>query len=205
MPFIYFKECILFDLINGTDTHFHLPKEYYGEVDFENLHSYTASWTSKIINSYNFLNQLLGRDFSNYAFLDIGSGKGKVVCQWQICLNQNNIKAPIYGIDFNEHLNNIAIKNYNKLFPKITHNLFCLDATLFEYDSLGDNIIIYLNNPLPADLLNLVLSKINNKDVILIYSNPVFSEIPFNLNYYLINQTNGFHPNSRTWIYRKNI
>ena len=113
LPIKYFLENHLFDIINRTDTHRWLPKEYYKEnlnnIDHGVL--YMSSWTSILKKSTLIGMQILENVNTCYDVLDVGSGKGKALLVW------SKLKFPkdtlIYGIEYNKDLAKISKAQIN--------------------------------------------------------------------------------------------
>ena len=110
LPPTYFLNTHLFDLLHGTDTSFWLPRAAHASepVNFDHGIYYMASWTSEIKRSFRFLSSVDSR-FSEFSFLDIGCGKGKVNIVWQQLLKRIGKVQPVCGIDYYEPLVRVAI------------------------------------------------------------------------------------------------
>ncbi|MGB0935758.1 MAG: hypothetical protein ACPGXY_06835, partial [Alphaproteobacteria bacterium] len=98
LPFFYFLENHLFDIVNRTETHTWLPKDHFTEspANFENGVLYMSSWTSIIQSATKFVLDSFSIEPADCAFVDIGCGKGKVMCVWRKMLPET---ASVIGID----------------------------------------------------------------------------------------------------------
>lgn len=100
LPVYYFFQAHLYDLIHGVDTHKWLPKTYLesdAALNKNEYYIYMASWTCEIKNIFEKIKSYLGKNFSEYTFIDIGCGKGKVPIVWnQCCINQKNKSANLW-------------------------------------------------------------------------------------------------------------
>ena len=143
-----------------------------GEVSYDPIN---VDRTSPSGNKY--LVQLL-QDLNitnNDSILDVGSGKGSAM--------RSMLKFPfarVDGVEFSEHIANIAIRNFEKLNVKRSDVLIC-DSSIFQHYDRYD--FIYFYNPFPANVMIKVMQKINqsiqgkDREVIIIYNNPVYHEI----------------------------
>ncbi len=94
-------------------------------------------------------------DFSQFAFIDLGSGKGRA-----LLLASEYPFREIIGIEVQPELNRIAQKNII-LFPsdgRRCHHIssLCMDAREFQFPN--DPILLYLFNPFPDYVLKAVMA-----------------------------------------------
>lgn len=199
----YFIENHLFDLINKTDTHKLVPlKELQTKSKFYK-HSvlYMSSWTSTIIKSTKIAMKLSKYNYEDTNFIDIGSGKGKVLLVWAKIFS---IKLSIYGFEINKMLHNIC-KNNLKIINNKNVTIFNHSATLINKKkfSKGNNII-YLYNPFDKIILKEFLTSIIFlKNVYIIYNNPVHADLFSKFNFELTCVEKSWHPNKSFNIYKK--
>jgi SAM-dependent methyltransferase len=123
----------------------------------------------------------LGTDLRRFTFVDLGSGKGRVL----LIASQYPFKSVI-GVEFSERLHNIAQANIAKFtdlaLAKVRPSSIQMDATGFDFSQLGDKII-FCANPFSASLMlrvmdNLESSLLQRKDeAILIYLTPISSQL----------------------------
>jgi SAM-dependent methyltransferase len=199
------KERIVFDLANGIDTITQIPKEdFRGAIGnlTHGLH-YSSSWTSEIVFGFDACRKYLGRDFENYAFLDIGCGRGKVQIKWQQLLQRQGLKQAVYGLDYYDHLIDAAQQNHRKVFQR-EGTFFCADATEFDYRSLGNRLIVYLFNPFDDVILRAVLQRLEGHSVLVIYNNPEQEHVLRDGGYRLLAEKRGFHPQAETIVLARN-
>jgi hypothetical protein len=203
LPLAYFAEAHLFDIINKTDTHRWIPdaSDSDGIPNSEHGHIYMCSWTSEIVRSFRLVHAFLGASFTDYNFIDIGCGKGKVVLCWERQLDKLGIKQNVYGVDYNEKLLSIASRNHQIMFHS-NGNFLCRDATKIETLNLSNGqVIIYLFNPFNSIMLQRLLGSIQTFKSVLIYNNPEHSGIIENAGYKTISRHDGFHPCCQTIVY----
>jgi len=204
LPLYYFSQSHLFDLIHKTNTHTWLLKENYDIAldNFEHGSMYMCSWTSEVKKIFNIVRNLLAKEFSNYTFIDVGCGKGKVAIIWKSECSKVKEKQYIIGLDYYKPLINVAQINHQIFFNE-QGNYFHLDATQTNYCDFGDKIILYFYNPFDEIIMEKVLDKLHLLKTIIIYNYPVHSDLIIQKGWEIIHQHNGFHPNLRTIIYKK--
>ena len=141
---------------------------------------YMSSWTYSINKVFKIVNRLLDNDpvlvsLSNgfnkrFNFIDVGSGKGKVLIQAKRKLKRIN---RIYGLEKDLELlytakNNLAITNTETI---LIHG----DASERVLTDLIDSpIIVFLYNPFKVDILEKFI-KNNPEIVMIIYMNPQYN------------------------------
>lgn len=206
LPFKYFVETHLFDLLNNTDTHTWLPKSQHETIpeNFEHGTFYMSSWSSEIQNSFHVIDKLLGDEFSEYSFIDIGCGKGKVVLTWRKACAQARKSQAIFGIDYYEPFLDIARNNNQRVFHD-DGNYSYEDATKTRFQAYGDKLIIYLANPFDEFILEKVITNLSSSKSIIIYNYPVHGEIIVKHGYKLIYEKMGSLPLAQTRIYSNHI
>ncbi len=204
MPFFYFFEVHLFDLINGTDTHTALPQGKYLDKpeNFDRGTFYMATGTNELKNSFKVVQFALGENFSKYSFVDLGCGKGKAMLVWQNELNKRKIPSPVIGIEYYAPLVEIARQNYQKVFHQ-NCDIHTVDATNFDFSVLGQYLMVYMFNPFDAQLLDRVLSNIANSHsaLVFIYLNPIHSSVLVDHGYKLIYEKKGWNNTLWTMIF----
>jgi len=90
--------------------------------------------------------------------------------------------ARVDGIERNERIATISIKNFKKLNITRT-NIYIGDAKEFEHYHRYN--MFYFYNPFPEDIMSIVIEKINqsiedkNREIILIYYHPVCHDVIF--------------------------
>lgn len=124
---------------------------------------------------------------ARYAFIDLGSGKGKA-----LLLASHHPFRRIIGVEYNPRLDTIAAANARIYrHPErcmYTIETVCGDAGAFELPA-GD-LLIYLFNPFKAAIMERVLANLERalqadggRDVLVVYQNPtqrmLLDEAPF--------------------------
>ena len=115
-------------------------------------------------------------DFSQFAFIDIGSGKGRAL----LLASEYGFRR-IIGIELLPELDRVARENARAFPHRGTHSeieLHCGDATTFDFPA--EPAVIFLFNPLPEVALRTVLGNLerslrqNPRPVYVAYANPIF-------------------------------
>lgn len=202
LPIKYFLENHLFDIINGTDTHRWLPKEYYKE-NLKNIDHgilYMSSWTSVLKKSTLIAMQILENENTSYDIIDVGSGKGKALLVWsKLNFPKDSV---IYGIEYNKDLAEISKKNIEKVGYKNEIKVLINDITQVETSIFSETLLIYLYNPFDELIMKEFLINFKLKKIILIYNNPVHSSLFKEFGYTCIHSEKKWHPNANFNIYK---
>ena len=164
-----------FDRVYGTETS---EIREIGSLDIQSENSRTAvryqpSSERSIRDLIEFAK--VGLDLSDFAFVDFGSGKGRVL----IVAAQYPF-AEVIGVEFSPELNEIAAANISQLPHEIAnHNrirLVCTDAV--KFDPPQSNLVCYFYNPFGKPVMAQVAKRLaaHGKDlgyrVIAIYVDP---------------------------------
>ena len=156
-----------------------------------------SSWTSVVQNSTKKAIKFLTNKDS-FQLLDIGSGKGKVLCVWEIMFK--NKKLAITGIEYSKELIDICQNNLKLITSKNTL-VEHVDILETDFDLIEGNLIIYMYNPFNEKVLVPFLKKIENKSVILIYNNPIHENVFDIHKFKLLHKESHWHPNGCYNIY----
>jgi SAM-dependent methyltransferase len=205
LPVTYFMETQFFDLRHGTDTHRWLPKNAYDHQpkNFDHGVLYMCSWTSEIKAVFNATNAMLGPEFQEYSFVDVGCGKGKVILCWESLLRQRGITQQLVGIDYYGPLIEVAKKNQRALGLREQDFFMQADAAEVAYERFGYKLIIYLYNPFDDSILRRVLQRLEKVDPVIVYNNPVHEHEICDAGYEVVWEKRGWHPNAQTLIMRR--
>lgn len=202
LPLQYFFQNHLFDIINGTDTHFRLDKKDYDEhpSSFDSGILYMSSVTCEIKNALKRIKENSGEVFNDLQFFDLGCGKGKSVLVY--LMQYGNIaKHKAIGIEYYSKLAEIAGKNL-QIIGKESQAIFAHnDAREYIKYISSDKLIIFLYNPFGNDVINEVLTKCQNKEVYIIYIDPAHHDTIISFGYNIIYSKTGPYPNRNTNIY----
>jgi SAM-dependent methyltransferase len=120
------------------------------------------------------------KDVSGYTFIDVGSGKGRM-----LLLAAELPFHRIIGIEFAPDLSSLAQKNL-KTYRNAKQACFqiepvTMDATLFEFPP--EPSLIYFFYPFDRFVMEPVIQNLNRslsehpRDVILVYANPVLADV----------------------------
>jgi SAM-dependent methyltransferase len=114
-------------------------------------------------------------DFPRYTFIDLGSGKGRIV----LVASRLPFRRVI-GVEFVKEFHEIALANFHRwpaskmICEKIT--LKCEDAATFDFPS--DPLVVYMFNPFGRSTMAQVMSNLaasireRPRDVVILYVNP---------------------------------
>ena len=114
-------------------------------------------------------------DISEYKFIDIGSGKGKVLFNNLI----KNAKYKSYaGIEIDPKYHDIALQNLQNINIEITKEISFLNVDAMEYECVAEPTVYFLNRPFSIAYYQNWLEKnvalfLDNKTII-IAANPDF-------------------------------
>jgi SAM-dependent methyltransferase len=115
-------------------------------------------------------------DFSQFTFIDIGSGKGRAL----LLASEYEFRR-IIGIELLPELHRIARENVRTLQRRSTQSeieLLCGDATTFSFPV--EPTVVFLFNPLPEATLRTLLQNLESslrqhpRRVYVAYANPIF-------------------------------
>lgn len=199
----YLVDCVFFDWRWRTDTLRRLANSEFtsrpGNLD--QGAPYMPVWTSEVVRNHRFLSRMVN-DLADYNFVDIGSGKGKAVLVWKMQFPAGHRPGRVLGIDYYEPLVRVAQSNHLRVFgdPGEFH---CIDATQYDYAALGDRLVVFLFNPFGAELLGQVLARIPNRDVFVVYVNPVHHEVLVRHGFALIHSHLGPSPALQSMVFRR--
>ena len=166
-----------FDLIYETDTSGIIAAWRLDNKDSEN-------WTLGNVYEptptllFDSIFESLEIDFSNYSFVDLGSGKGRVLLM-AAQFPFNSIVGVEYAADLHlAALNNLD--NIGKLSPKCK-NITALHMDVLDLEIPEEATVIYLNNPFQGLIIHKIIEKIKQalrrkfRDIFIIYVNPQHS------------------------------
>ena len=116
--------------------------------------------------------------FKNFQFIDIGSGKGKVVLFWLELCRKKKVIQKLLGIEYQKSLCEVANSNFISMFKEVPNELFvCADALDFDFTKLENEIIVFLSNPFDRQVMLRLVANLQSKRVLVIYSIPRHPEV----------------------------
>lgn len=134
----------------------------------------------------------LSVDYSDYTFIDIGSGIGR-----NLLIASEYSFQRIIGLEISSYLHKIAEKNIyiykNKSTTQKSKNIFshCIDVLDFEF--IGESFILYFWHPFSNEIFDklflriLNVLEIRNKEIILIFLDNVYPIVKSSKKFRLIN------------------
>ncbi len=132
-------------------------------------------------------------NYSDYALVDIGSGKGRM-----LLVASGFPFRKIVGVEMREDLHNQAQENVRRFRHPRTKcsRIECKlqDATLYDFP--GGKLVVYLFNPFSQSVMQKVLSRLDDsvekdpRDIVLVYVYPEFgSQMKSMRNFRMIEET----------------
>jgi hypothetical protein len=177
---LYVRESLLFDIVNGTNTHLRVPKASRASVvpEYQDGVLYVASWTSVVRDTLAAAEMLVGAErFRESQFFDLGCGKGKAVLVYTK-LHGQQARYPAVGIEYDQPLCEMASRNLRILKAAVGRaEVHCDSALNFEKYVRSRFLIVYLYNPFQGDTLHAVLRTIGKYQHVLLYVDPVEKDI----------------------------
>jgi predicted RNA methylase len=167
--FHYVRDVILFDLMNGTDTY---GRKLDSTIVDESIY-YVPSFTSTVEETIGHVKDVLGAGFDDWQFVDIGSGKGKVILIYASSVGKHANHAPI-GIEYDAELAKIGNANIRKMRLANTGARIIADvASNFSNHISGDRLIVFMYNPFFGSLFYDFVARLQKIPHFLIYVDPV--------------------------------
>ena len=126
------------------------------------------------------LNDLPIQDYSDYTFVDFGSGKGRM-----LLMAANYPFRRIEGVELRKDLHDAAVDNLRryrkstKKFPR--RRIQCLNMDATSYDFPDENMVLYFFNPFGEEIMQKILNRLdlsltqNPRDIILVMLYPQFA------------------------------
>ena len=109
-------------------------------------------------------------------FVDLGSGKGRVVLQAAL----NYPFRAVYGVELSESLHAVALANLERVRPRLRcQQVHLLRADAREADLPDTVTVAYLNNPFGGEVFESVIDRLvasvdrNPRRLRIVYANPV--------------------------------
>ncbi len=171
------RENIMYDVVNGTDTARWLPLDDYtdNELDMTTAIRYQATHTCTIKDVLSVIPRMLRVPVADVTLLDLGSGKGKVLCE----AYRHGLRDCI-GIEFNSDLCAIAQSNFRAVNANVFDRVRVHqgDCILYLRDTaIADNTIVFMYNPFTGSTMTEVLAilfmrKFKGSKFIIAYVNP---------------------------------
>jgi len=166
-------------------------RQRYGDIDFDWEHRVdtteaTVSFRNRLLGLFHSAYQPtqpeafhqmlgdLGIDYSQFTFIDLGSGKGRTL----LMASEYPFRR-VLGVELLAELHQIALENIAKYKGGVGDRVesICADARSFEFPR--DPMVLFLFNPFPQAVLEEVLKQLlqsvekHKRPVYLIYHNPV--------------------------------
>jgi SAM-dependent methyltransferase len=169
----------------------------YGDVDYDweyrvDTTSANLGWRARLIGLLNspyqpvepeLFREVINRlaiDFTQFTFIDIGSGKGRA-----LLLASEFAFLRIIGIELLPELNRIAEANIRKFADRYTRcgSIEAIHGDAMEFPFPEVPLVVFVNNPLPEFGLRKLISNLENslsvtpRSVFVIYANPLLEQV----------------------------
>ncbi len=145
-----------FDTTRSVQTSGVLPRSKPSEVVGE-LKDGRQYGPVRAANARTALRELPIKNYSDYTFIDIGSGKGRVLF---VAAEQPFHK--VQGVEFATSLHEEALANiqrYNHRGQRCS-NIESINANAAEFEFPNENLVIYLFNPFGPEIMNPMLANL---------------------------------------------
>jgi SAM-dependent methyltransferase len=132
-------------------------------------------------------------NYSDYTFIDIGSGKGRM-----LLLASEFPFRKIVGVEMRQDLHDQAVENVRRFRqPKAKcSQIECVLEDATRYDFPAGKLVVYLFNPFNADVMSQVLHRLDEsaeqypREIVLVYVYPEFgSQMKTMRNFQMIEET----------------
>ena len=109
---------------------------------------YQPTATTVIDYWFKRLQQIAPEAFTDRVFVDVGSGKGKVLIRWAKLLKRHGLAQRVVGVESDEALLEECERRFrNEKVREGDVQTFLADATDFEYEVIGDKLLFWMFNP----------------------------------------------------------
>jgi hypothetical protein len=135
-------------------------------------------------------------DPSDYTFIDLGSGKGRML----LIASEFSFRRVI-GVEMREDLHHQALENVRRYrrpaAPSSRIDCQLVDATQFDFPA--GKLVVYLFNPFSAEIMGKVFQRLDAsfeqdpREIVLVYVYPEFGFQMKNLRHFQMCQENGRH------------
>lgn len=195
------KERNQFDLDYGVNTAGGLARLAYRPIpNLQQGHAYQPSWTSSVERSFQAVNEILGKKFKEYSFVDVGCGKGKVNIIWQQNLDRLGIEQRNVGVDYYEPLVTIARNNFKTVFNR-EGDFRVGDAATHDFRFYGEKLILYMFNPFSTMIMLPFLRNLKTWPTIIVYNVPSCHQIVSTNKFKVLRELKGDNQNQYVTIY----
>ena len=143
------------DLYNKENIYGVYPDWERNDDLYTESNGYQTAAIEHLNEMYTILTNLV--DIKEYSFIDVGSGKGKVLINNIInnYLYKNNI-----GIEIDKNLHNVALKNFKSISSKFNiSNIYLYNEDILNYTCLNEPSIYFFFNPFSFDIYKKFLIK----------------------------------------------
>jgi len=145
-----------FDTTRSVETVTHLPQPDPAQVvgDIADSLTYSPVRANNVRTS---LRDLPIRNYSGYTFIDIGSGKGRV-----LFVAAEFPFRRVLGIEFAKHIHQYAVENIQRFshWRQRCSTIKSINANAMEYEFPNENLVLYLCNPFGPEVFTRMLANL---------------------------------------------
>ena len=151
-----------------------------------------CSWTAVIIEASKYLINDVGLSVSDCAFIDVGCGKGKVLCVWSKLFLEKSSPL-LVGIDYSTQLLQTCKNNLEAISAK-NYELIHADASAVSLQFGRSTNVFYLYNPFDEVILKKVIANMVSHPSYVIYNNPQHLDLFVDSGFSVIKEQKSWHP-----------
>ena len=129
------------------------PSRVVGEVRDSNIYG-----PVRAANAHAAIRDLPIRDFSEYTFIDIGSGKGRV-----LFIAAEYPFRKVLGVEYSNEMQRAALENVSR-YKHASQRCFAIEslaANAAEYTFPDGNLVLYLFNPFGPEIMGRMLANLD--------------------------------------------
>ena len=128
------------------------PSKVVGEVRDSNIYG-----PVRAANAHTAIRDLPIRDFSQYTFIDIGSGKGRV-----LFIAAEYPFRKVLGVEYSTDMHRAALENIRryKHGKQRCSDVESISANAAEYEFPDGNLVLYLFNPFGPEIMRRMLANL---------------------------------------------
>jgi SAM-dependent methyltransferase len=146
-----------FDKTRSVETCAHLPQPEPNQVvgDLGDSLTYSPVRAANVRAS---LRDLPIRNYSDYTFIDIGSGKGRV-----LFVAAEFPFRKVIGVEFATHIHHHALANIQRFshWGQRCASIESINANAMEFEFPNENLVLYLCNPFGPEIMGRMLANLS--------------------------------------------
>lgn len=136
---------------------------------------------------------VIGDAIEDYAFIDVGSGMGKVALVWQQQLQLLRLRQSLILVELEESLMRIAESNMNHMFPDTDAQYLLSDILDVDFEQFNTKLILFLQNPFTPPVMIALVNHLASVDHVILLANPTLSGTIRDCGYVEIQRIESYH------------